>query len=129
MYWSKILNILSQSDMGRRCLLTFGWSWRSKKLWPLAEDQSRSRRLSLSKILQNQCQKSCWVLSCTTGSPISLWFFFLMWLKMTLKFIVHMKAWHIYNHKDPPFDMKHQLMSTDPLPALKNDLSKNANFH
>ena len=34
-------------------------------------------------------------------------------LKMTLKCIVHMKARHFYNQKDPPFDTNHQLMSAD----------------
>ena len=37
-----------------------------------------------------------------------------IWHKMTLKCIVHMKTRRFYNHKDPPFDMKHQLMSADP---------------
>ena len=41
---------------------------------------------------------------------------------MTLKIIGDMKAMHFYNHKDPPFDMKHQLMSADPLPVIKIDL-------
>ena len=49
-------------------------------------------------------------------------FIFLIWLKMTLKIIGDMKAMHFYNHKDPPFDMKHQLMSADPLPVTKIDL-------
>ena len=56
-----------------------------------------------------------------TGSPNSLCFFFI-WLKMTLKCVVHMKTRRFYNHKDPPFDMKHQLMSADPLPVIKIDL-------
>ena len=38
-------------------------------------------------------------------------FVFLIWLKMTHKCIVNMKERHFYNHKDSPFDMKHQLMS------------------
>ena len=32
-----------------------------------------------------------------------------------------MKERHFYNHKDPPFDMKHQLKSDDPVPVLKID--------
>ena len=32
---------------------------------------------------------------------------------LTLKYILHIKARHFYNHKDPPFDMNHQLMSAD----------------
>ena len=51
---------------------------------------------------------------------IALWF--LIWLKMTLKCIVHMKTRRFYNHNNPPFDMKHQLMSADPLPVIKIDL-------
>ena len=47
---------------------------------------------------------------------------FLRWLKMTLKYIVHIKETYFYNHKDSPFDMKHQLMSADPLPIVKIDL-------
>ena len=43
-------------------------------------------------------------------------------LKMALKYIVDVKARHFYNHKDPPFDIKHQLMSVDPVPVLKIDL-------
>ena len=46
----------------------------------------------------------------------------LIWLKMTLKIIADMKAMYFYNHKDPPFDMKHQLMSADPVPVVKIDL-------
>ena len=46
----------------------------------------------------------------------------LIWLKMTLKTIGDMKATHLYNHKDPPFDMKHQLMSADQLPVVNFDL-------
>ena len=61
------------------------------------------------------------------GQPNAL--FFMIWLKMTLKCTVHMKTRHFYNHKDPPFDMKHQLMSADPLPVVKLDLSRKANFH
>ena len=33
-----------------------------------------------------------------------------------------MKTRCFYNHKDPPFYMKHQLMSADPLPVIKIDL-------
>ena len=51
------------------------------------------------------------------GQPNAL--FFMIWLKMTLKCTVHMKTRHFYNHKDPPFDMKHQLMSADHVPVLK----------
>ena len=47
---------------------------------------------------------------------------FLIWLKMALKYIVDVKARHFYNHRDPPFDMKHQLMSADSLPVVKFDL-------
>ena len=47
---------------------------------------------------------------------------FLIWLKMALEYIVNMKIRHFYNQKDPPFDMKHQLMSVDPVPVLKIDL-------
>ena len=53
---------------------------------------------------------------------------FLIWLKMALKCIVGMKARHFYDHKDPPFDMKHQLMSVDPVPVIKIDLNRRANF-
>ena len=48
---------------------------------------------------------------------------------MTLKCNVLIKTGHFHNHKDPPFDMKHQLMSADPLPVVKIDLSTKANFH
>ena len=54
---------------------------------------------------------------------------FLIWLKMALKYIVDVKARHFYNHKDPPFDMKHQLMSADPVPVVKIDLSGKVYFH
>ena len=37
-----------------------------------------------------------------------------------------MKTRRFYNHKDPPFDMKHQLLPADPLPAVKLDLSGKA---
>jgi hypothetical protein len=33
-----------------------------------------------------------------------------------------MKTRRFYNHNNPPFDMKHQLMSADPLPVIKIDL-------
>jgi hypothetical protein len=56
----------------------------------------------------------------STGSFMSLKFF--VWLGMALECIVDMKARHFYNHKDPPFDIKHQLMSVDPVPVLKIDL-------
>ena len=46
----------------------------------------------------------------------------LIWLKMALKYIVIIKARNFYDHKDPPFDMKHQLMSADHVPVLKIDL-------
>ena len=46
----------------------------------------------------------------------------LIWLKMTLKIIADIKTTYFYNHKDPPFDMKHQLMSADPVPVVKIDL-------
>ena len=48
---------------------------------------------------------------------------------MILKCIVNKKTWAYSHHKDPPFDMKHQLMSADPLPVVKLDLSRKANFH
>ena len=64
-----------------------------------------------------------------TYRVIHVWLTFLIWRKMALKYIVDMKARHFYNHKDPPFDMKHQLMSADPLPVVKLDLSRKANFH
>ena len=54
---------------------------------------------------------------------------FLIWLKMTLKCIVDLKARHFYSPEDPPFDMKHQLMSADSLPVAKIDLSTKVNFH
>ena len=54
---------------------------------------------------------------------------FLIWLKMTLKCIVDTKARHFYNPEDPPFDMKHQLKSADPVPVVKIDLSRRAHFH
>jgi hypothetical protein len=41
---------------------------------------------------------------------------------MALECIVDVKARHFYNHKDPPFDIKHQPMSVDPVPVLKIDL-------
>ena len=46
----------------------------------------------------------------------------LIWLKMTLNIIGDLKATHFYNHKDPPFDIKHQLMSADSVPIFKIDL-------
>ena len=45
-------------------------------------------------------------------------------LKMTLKCIFHMKARHFYNHKDPPFDMNHQLMSADQRFVVSFDLKE-----
>ena len=57
---------------------------------------------------------------CITGSPKSLRFF--IWLKMTLKWTKQMKTRRFYNHKDPPFDMKYQLVSADPFPVIKIDL-------
>ena len=54
---------------------------------------------------------------------------FLIWLKMTLKCIVDIKARHFYSPEDPPFDMKYQLMSADSLPVAKIDLSTKVNFH
>ena len=47
---------------------------------------------------------------------------------MTLKCIVDMKARHFYIPEDPPFDMKHQLMSADPFPVVKLTLSKRVGF-
>ena len=43
-------------------------------------------------------------------------------LEMTLNCTAYLKSMHFCNHKDPPFDMKCQLMSADPLPAVKIDL-------
>ena len=55
---------------------------------------------------------------------------FLIWLKMTLKCVVHMKRRRFNNQKDPPFNMKHQLMSADPLFLLsKLTWSRKANFY
>ena len=48
---------------------------------------------------------------------------------MTLKIIGDMKAIHFCNLKDPPFDLKHELMSADPLIVVKFDLNRKANFH
>ena len=47
---------------------------------------------------------------------------FFIWLKMTLKCTIQMKTRRFYNHKDPPFDMKYQLMSADPFPVVIIDL-------
>ena len=47
---------------------------------------------------------------------------FLIWLKRTLKRIEDMKERHFYSPEDPPFDMKHQLMSADSVPVAKIDL-------
>ena len=44
---------------------------------------------------------------------------------MALKYVVDMKARHFYNHQDPPFDMKHQLMSADQLRVVNFDLKIN----
>ena len=46
-------------------------------------------------------------------------------LKMTLKYILHIKARHFYNHKDPPFDMNHQLMSADQRVVVNFDMKQN----
>ena len=54
---------------------------------------------------------------------------FLIWLKRTLKRIEDMKERHFDSPEDPPFDMKHQLMSADSLPVVKIDLSRKVNFH
>ena len=43
-------------------------------------------------------------------------------LEMTLNFTAYLKSMHFCNNKAPPFDMKCQLMSADPLPAVKIDL-------
>ena len=40
-------------------------------------------------------------------------------LKMTLKYIEHLKARYFCNHKDPPFDIKYQLVSADPFLVIK----------
>ena len=53
---------------------------------------------------------------------------FLIWLKMTFKCIVHMKTRCFYNHKDPHFDMKHQLRSADPFPVVKVDPNWESEF-
>ena len=47
---------------------------------------------------------------------------------MALKYIVDIKARHFYSHEDPPFDMKHQLISADPLPVVKIDLKLTSCF-
>ena len=47
---------------------------------------------------------------------------------MILKCIVQKKTRHHYNPKDPPFDMKHQLMSADPLPVIKIHLKLTSCF-
>ena len=54
---------------------------------------------------------------------------FLIWLKMTFKCIVQMKARRFYNHIDPHFDMEHQLMSADPYPVTKLTWCKQSIFH
>ena len=54
---------------------------------------------------------------------------FLIWLKMTFKCIVQMKARRFYNHIDPQFDMEHQLMSADPYPVTKLTWCKQSIFH
>ena len=48
---------------------------------------------------------------------------------MALEYIVNMKIRHFYNQKDPPFDMKHPLMSADPLPVVKMIWSEQDDFH
>ena len=53
---------------------------------------------------------------------------FLIWLKIALKCIVDIKARHFYSPEDPPFDIKHQLMSADSLPVVKIDLSRKVPF-
>ena len=40
---------------------------------------------------------------------------------MTLEGIKHQKASNNYHHKGPPFEIKHQLLSADPLPVVKID--------
>ena len=47
---------------------------------------------------------------------------------MILKCIVQKKTRHHYNPKDPSFDMKHQLMSVDPLPVIKIHLKLTSCF-
>ena len=48
---------------------------------------------------------------------------------MTLNCTAYLKSMHFCNHKDPPFDMKCQLMSADPLPAVKIDLKYSVMCH
>ena len=47
---------------------------------------------------------------------------------MAVKSVVNKKTWAYSHHKDPPFDMKHQLMSADPFPVVKLTLSKRVGF-
>ena len=44
-------------------------------------------------------------------------------MKIALKCKVRKKTRHYYYHKDPPFDMNHQLMSAHPLSVVKIDLN------
>ena len=46
----------------------------------------------------------------------------LIWLKMAVKSFVNQKTRAYSHHKDPPFDMKYQLMSADSLLVIKIDL-------
>ena len=46
---------------------------------------------------------------------------FLIWLKMAVKSVVDKKKQAYSHHKDPPFDIKHWLMSADPFPFVKNE--------
>ena len=47
---------------------------------------------------------------------------------MAVKSVVNKKTWANSHHKDPPFAIKHQLMSADPFPVVKLTLSKRVGF-
>ena len=51
------------------------------------------------------------------------YFTFLNWLKMAVKCVSHIKSRLYYHKKDPPFDIKHYLMSTDPFPIVKININ------
>ena len=46
---------------------------------------------------------------------------FLILPRMAVKCLVHLKTRAYSYHKDPPFDIKHKLMSADPFPVVKNE--------
>ena len=84
---------------------------------------------SATKLLQIRMHCQIWLPATMKYRVIHVSLTFLIWLKMTLKCIVDLKARHFYSPEDPPFDMKHQLMSADSLPVVKIDLSRKVNFH